>query len=71
MRKLQDAGFTFMDLIEHDVLRVSWQWTKLRNFAQARGIELIIDHDREVSILGDEEADVGEVWTTSKYPRWT
>lgn len=71
MTKLQGAGFTLMDLIEHDVIRVSWQWRNLERFCKARGIELSISSEHEVSEMGKEEHDIGQIWSTSKYPRWT
>ena len=47
------------DLIEADVVRLSWQWTKMRNLAIKKDIGLrIAGHE-----ITDEEADhVGEVW---------
>ena len=54
-------GHNIADLIDRDVVRVDWQWTKLRNLAIAEDIGLrIAGHE-----LTDDEADhVGEVWRT-------
>ena len=53
------ANLLLSDLIEMDVLRTSWQWTKMRNLAIKEDIGLrIAGHE-----ITDEEADhVGEVW---------
>ena len=71
MRKLQAAGFTLMDLIQHDVVRLQWQWRNLERFTSARGIDLDITNEREISPLGEEDYDVSALWNKSKYPRWT
>lgn len=69
MRKFQAEGITFMDLIEHGVIEVKWRWTELDNFTHRRGITINkVGH--EVSTLGKEDADVGEVWGPT-YPKWT
>jgi len=57
-----NAGITFDDLIDADVLRLSWQWTNLRNLAVNADIGLrIAGHE----ITGDEADHVGEVWAST------
>lgn len=60
LRAFSSVGSSIWDLIEDDVVRVSWQWTKLRNLAIKKDIGLrIAGHELD----GDDEADhVGEVW---------
>lgn len=55
-----EAGFSLDDLIDADIVRLSWQWTKARNLAINADIGLrIAGHE----LAGDDEADhVGEVW---------
>ena len=57
----KSALVTIMQLIEHDVLRVSWQWTKLRETASNYGVDLVVGTDRKVE-SGDPAFDVGELW---------
>lgn len=70
MRKMQDNGITFMDLIEHGVIDVKWRWTDLERFARTRGIDLtIVGH--EVTEMGaNEDGDIG-VTDGKAYPRWS
>ena len=71
MTMFQDAGFTLIDLIEHDVVRMQWQWSKLMQFATARGLKVEVV-EREVTTLkpDDKGAMVGEIWG-STYPKWS
>ena len=71
MTLFQDAGFTLIDLIEHDVVRMQWQWSKLMQFATARGLKVDVV-EREVTTLkpDDKGAMVGEIWG-STYPKWS
>lgn len=58
-RDFEDAGWSIDDLIEADVIRVSWQWTKMRNLALNADIGLrIAGHE----IAEDEAQHVGETW---------
>lgn len=50
------------ELVEADVLRLSWQWSKLRSLANLADIGLRIA-GHEVTD-GDEADHVGEVWKT-------
>ena len=69
MKLLQDNGFTLLDLLESDVLRVSWRWTELKNFAERRDIKLDIV-DKEIPELGEADGPhVGEYWTDGN-PTW-
>lgn len=54
-----EAGWTLDDLIESDVVRLSWQWSKMRNLAMNADIGLrIAGHE-----ITEEEAEhVGENW---------
>jgi hypothetical protein len=62
-RLLLDAfarnGVMWTDLVDEDALRLTWQWTALRNAAIRHDIGLrIAGHE-----IGEDEADfVGEVW---------
>ncbi len=71
MTLLQGAGFTLMDLIEHDVVRLSWQWSKLMQFATARGLEVKVVKREVASLAPDDKGGmVGELWGET-YPRWS
>ena len=70
MKLMQDNGFTLLDLLESDVLRVSWRWTELKNFAERRDIKLDIE-EREIPELGEADGPhVGEYWTDAA-PKWS
>lgn len=57
-----DAGYTIEDLIQNDVIRLSWQWTNTRNLAVSTDIGLrIAGHE----ITEDEADHIGEVWRSS------
>lgn len=59
LRSFSSAGYSIWNLIDQDILRPQWQWTKMRNLAIQADIGLrIAGHE-----ITDEEADhVGEVW---------
>jgi hypothetical protein len=56
----EKEGLTIWDLLNMDVLKTSWQWTRLRNLAVQKDIGLrIAGHE----LVDSGEADhVGEVW---------
>ena len=69
MTLLQDKGMSLLDLLDHDILRITWRWTDLKNFAERRDIKLTIV-DREIPELGDSDgAQVGEYWEDGN-PSW-
>lgn len=69
MSKFQEAGVTFLDLIEHGVIEIKWRWTDLTRYAKNHGITLD-KVNREIAPMStNEEADIGEIWGET-YPRW-
>lgn len=62
MKLMQDNGMSLLDLLSYDVLRITWRWTDLKNFADRRDIKLNIAK-QEIPELGDSEFQVGEYWT--------
>jgi hypothetical protein len=69
MKLMQDNGLTILDLLDIDVLRISWRWTDLKNFVERRGIKLKVVK-KEIPELGDSDgAHVGEYWTDGN-PSW-
>ena len=62
MKLMQDNGMSLLDLLSYDVLRITWRWTDLKNFADRRDIKLNIAK-KEIPELGDSEFQVGEYWT--------
>ena len=62
MKLMQDNGMSLLDLLSYDVLRITWRWTDLKNFAERRDIKLNIAK-QEIPELGDSEFQVGEYWT--------
>ena len=69
MKLMQDNGFSLLDLLEYDVLRITWRWTELKNFADRRGLKLKIAK-QEIPELGDSKHDVGEYWEDGN-PSWS
>lgn len=57
------SGASIWDLIEQDVIRVSWQWTKMRNLAIRQDIGLRIA-GHELDPAAGEADHVGEHWKT-------
>lgn len=58
---------TISNLLRLDVIRISWQWTNLSEFAAKYDLPLnIAKHEIED---GDPEFDIGEVWDWG-YPRY-
>ncbi len=53
-----------MALVHGDAVRLTWQWTKLRQMMHAADVDLVLT-SREVENLGDADAPmIGEVWTS-------
>lgn len=70
MKTMQDNGITFIDLMQANVMHVSWRWTDLKRYADQRGIKLLI-HPSEVSTMGQPDGKhIGEVWGEGS-PKWT
>ena len=55
------SGHNFADLVDRDVLRLSWQWTKMRNLAISEDIGLRIA-GHEIDPEAGEADHVGEIW---------
>ena len=69
MKLMQEKGFTLLDLLESDVLRVTWRWTELKNFAERRDIKLTIAK-KEIPELGEADGPhVGE-YKEDRAPVW-
>jgi len=69
MKLMQGKGFSLLDLLDHDVLRITWRWTDLKNFAERRDIKLV-KVKQEIPELGDSDgAMVGEYWEDGN-PSW-
>ena len=61
LQDFEEAGWTLPDLVADDVVRLSWQWTKMRNLASSADVGLrIVGHELEP--LTGEAAHLGEVW---------
>ena len=69
MKTMQDGGMTLMDLIEMNVVNLSWRWTELKNFAHRRGMDLRMSKDSVLELGDIDGPHVGEVWKDSS-PRW-
>jgi len=73
MRELDFESLTnlLLFLMERDIIRLTWQWTKLEKLLRIRNIDLRIAH-HEVS-EGDPDYDMGEYWKpgSSSYKRTT
>jgi len=51
-----------MALVHADAVRLTWQWTKLRQMMHGADVDLVLT-SREVEDLGDADAPmIGEVW---------
>ena len=69
MKLMQAKGFTLLDLLDANVLTVSWRWTELKNFAERRSIKLTIAK-KEIPELGDADGpQVGE-YKEDRTPVW-
>ena len=69
MRLMQENGVSFLDMLDAGVFTVSWRWTQLKQYAEARGIKLVVEA-HEVAAMGDPKGEqVGEVWGDGN-PAW-
>ncbi len=59
---------TLMMLVDQDVLRITWQWSKLKAAAQTHDITLTVAQHEIAN--GDPDADVGETWGPG-YPSYS
>jgi hypothetical protein len=58
---------TFLRLIDMDVVRLSWQYTKLMKAVQANGISLTTTNNEIEE--GDPNIDIGKLWKHG-YPKY-
>ena len=63
---VDDLNSTLHSLMEHDVVRLSWQWSKLQAEANRRDVSLRIAKHEVAD--GDDE-HVGELWATAYEPK--
>lgn len=69
MTIMQANGISFLDLLNAGVFTISWRWTQLKQFAEARGIKLVVEA-HEVAAMGRPDGEqVGEVWGDGN-PSW-
>lgn len=70
MKTMQDNGISFLDLMDANVMTVSWRWTDLKRYADQRGIKLLIQPS-EVPTMGQPDGKhIGEIWGEGS-PKWT
>jgi len=69
MKTMQEHGISFLDLMEANVMSVSWRWTDLKRYADQRGIKLLVEA-HEVPTMGQPDGShIGEIWKDGS-PRW-
>jgi len=69
MKLMQENGLTLLDLLDYNVLSISWRWTELKNFAERRAIKLNIVKN-EIPEMGEADGpQVGEYWQDGN-PTW-
>lgn len=62
LSRFAGAGRSVADLVRDDVVRLSWQWTKLNRAMADADIDLVVTR-REIENTGDIDGPlVGEVW---------
>ena len=69
MKTMQDNGISFLDLMQANVMSVSWRWTDLKRYADQRGIKLIIEAHEVPSMGQPDGSHIGEVWGEGS-PKW-